>query len=86
MERAIKMTKEQLSAINIFATNQQQALTALANLQQIGITEKEIIDILGIVRRWNDQQQEQQQHPGLNQGNGSSSNSGVIAGGNGSIH
>jgi len=78
MTRAIELTKQQLEAINIFASNQQQALTALAHLQQMGISEREIIDIANIVNRWNNQ------HPGI-QGNGGSRNSGGISGGNGSI-
>jgi len=65
MERAIELAKQQLAAIDMFALNRQNALTTLVNLQRIGINEKEIIELVNIVRRWNNQ------HPGLKQGNGS---------------
>jgi len=68
MNRAIEVAKLQLAAIDMFALNRQQALSTLVSLQQIGITEREIIELIDIVHRWNNYNQ----HPGLNQGNGSS--------------
>ena len=64
MERAIELAKQQLAAIDMFALNRQNALTTLVNLQRLGISEKEIIELVNIVHRWNNQ------HPGINQGNG----------------
>jgi len=59
----------ELAAIDMFASNRQQALTTLMNLQSVGITEKESVELVGIVNRWN------KHYPGLyHQGNGGSGN------------
>jgi hypothetical protein len=69
LNRAIELVKQQLAAIDVFAANKQQALTTLMNLQNVGITEKEIVELVDIVDRWN------KQYPGLyHQGNGGSGN------------
>jgi len=65
MNRAIEVAKQQLATLDMYALNRQNALTTLTNLQNVGITEKEIVELVGIVNRWN------RQHPGLyHQGNG----------------
>ena len=50
---AIRSHPQQLTILDAFAMNKQQTLTTLTNLQSVGITEKEIIELVGIINRWN---------------------------------
>ncbi len=59
LNRAIELVKQQLTVLDIFVGNKQQALTSLMNLQSAGFSEKDIMELMGIVNRWN------RQHPGL---------------------
>jgi hypothetical protein len=53
MSRAIENAEQKLSALSTFTTQKEQAINALANLQVMGYTEKDIAELTGMVNVWN---------------------------------
>jgi DNA-binding SARP family transcriptional activator len=60
LEKAIQQANQQLAMLNMVNDQQKRAITTLAHLQQIGMTEDEIGELVKLVGRWN----------GVGQGNG----------------
>jgi len=75
LQNTIKHVKQQLSALDTFNTQKQQAIMTLMNLQLAGFSEKQIIELTRLVNMWN-KQWPSIEGPGIGQNNGSSSMNG----------
>jgi hypothetical protein len=75
LRKAVEKAEQQLSALNAFTTQKQQAIMTLMNLQLAGFSEKQIMELTGLVNMWNKHRPDLGS-PGLDQGNGSSSTNG----------
>ncbi len=53
LENAIQQTRQQLAMLNMVNDQQKRAITTLAHLQQSGMTEDEIGELVKLVGRWN---------------------------------
>jgi hypothetical protein len=62
LEKAIQLATQQLAMLNLVNDQQKRAITTLAHLQQIGMTEDEIGELVKLVGRW--------KGVGVGQGNG----------------
>jgi len=69
MQKAVEQARRQLSVLDMFTAQKQQALSILMNLQAKGVTEAEIVNFAG---RWN------KQWGGLGQGNGSNNSAAMV--------
>ena len=67
MQKAVEQARRQLSVLDMFTAQKQQALSILMNLQAKGVTEAEIVNLANFAGRWNKQLYD----PGMVQGNGS---------------
>jgi len=76
LQNTIKRLKEQLSALDTFNTQKQQAIMTLMNLQLAGFSEKQIMELTGLVNMWN-KQWPSIEGPSIGQNNGSSSMNGL---------
>lgn len=65
LEKAIQQATQQLAMLNMVNDQQKRAINTLVHLQQIGMTEDEIVELVKLVGRWNG--------VGVGQGNGISS-------------
>ena len=61
------MTTQQLEMLNMSLQKQQEAIITLINLQSAGISESEIVELIGVVNEW--------RGIGLGHGNGNNNNS-----------
>ena len=52
-EKAIQQATEQLAMLNMVNNQQKRAINTLVHLQQIGMTEDEIGELVKLVGRWN---------------------------------
>ena len=68
LHKGVEQTKRQLSILDAFTAQKQQAMTTLMNLQLAGFSEKEIMELVGVVNRWN--KSWHLGNPGNGQGNG----------------
>ena len=69
LQKAVEKAEQQLKSLQVFSAAKNQAITTLLNLQLMGYSEKEIMNLAG----WNKQQSSLGfGSPGLTQGNGSS--------------
>jgi hypothetical protein len=73
LQKGVEKAEQQLSALNTFTTQKQQAISRRSNLA--GFSEKDITELIALVDRWN-KQWPGIGSPGLDQGNGSSSMNG----------
>lgn len=55
LQKQYQLTTQQLAVLNTFTAQKQQAITTLMNLQLAGFSEKEIMELIGLVNRWNKQ-------------------------------
>ena len=62
LEKAIQQATQQLAMLNMVNDQQKRAINTLVHLQQIGMTEDEIGELVKLVGRW--------KGVGLGQGNG----------------
>ena len=53
LHKGVEQVKQQLAILDAFTAQKQQAVTTLMNLQLAGFSEKEIMELMGIVNRWN---------------------------------
>jgi hypothetical protein len=67
IQKAIERAQQQLSVLDMFTAQKQQALSMLMNLQAKGVTEAEIVNLVNFAGRWNKQWQ---YGLGIGQGNG----------------
>ena len=51
LKNDIEQSKQQLSALNSFIEHKQQAVTTLMNLQMVGFSEKDIMELTGLVNK-----------------------------------
>ena len=56
LHKGVEQVKQQLVILDAFTAQKQQAVTTLMNLQLAGFSEKEIMELIGIVNRWNKSQ------------------------------
>ncbi len=68
LEKAIQQATQQLAMLNMVNDQQRRAINTLVHLQQIGMTEDEIGELVKLVGRWK----------GVGQGNGISSMNGKL--------
>ena len=61
--KAVEQARRQLSMLDMFNAQKQQALSILMNLEAKGVTEAEIVNLVNLAGRWN------KQWGGLGQGN-----------------
>ena len=47
------MTNRQLALLNTANDQQRKAISTLVSLQSVGYTEKEIVELISLVNRWN---------------------------------
>jgi len=66
LHKAIEHTRQQLSVLDAFTAQKQQALSILMNLQAKGVTDAEIVNLVNFPGRWN----KQWSGLGMGQGNG----------------
>jgi hypothetical protein len=66
LQKAIGQAKEQLAVLNTFTAQKERAVISLMNLENAGVRESEVIDLINIAR-WS-----KQYNAGTGQGNGSS--------------
>lgn len=52
LEKAVQQATQQLAMLNMVNEQQKRAITTLAHLQQIGMTEDEIGELVKLVGRW----------------------------------
>ena len=68
-EEAIQKAQKQLEMLNMSTMKYQNAVVAVVNLQTAGFSDKQIMELTKVVEMWN-----QNQPPGMNQGNGGGGN------------
>jgi Holliday junction resolvasome RuvABC DNA-binding subunit len=68
LHKGVEQAKQQLSILDAFTAQKQQAMTTLMNLQLAGFSEKEITELVELVSRWN--KSWRLGNPGNGQGNG----------------
>jgi len=67
LKKSIQLSTQRLEMLNIPLQKQQQAIMTLLNLQSAGISESEIVELIGLVNQW--------RGIGVGQRNGSNNNS-----------
>jgi len=75
LQKGVEQAKQQLTVLETFTVQKQQAITALIHLDQAGFSEKQIMELTGLVNMWN-KQCPSLEGPGIGHGNGSSSMNG----------
>jgi hypothetical protein len=76
LHKCVEQAQKQLAVLNAFTAQKEQAITTLMNLQLAGFSEKEIMELIGVVDRWN-----KSWHlgsPDLGQGNGGNNMNGSL--------
>jgi hypothetical protein len=52
LKKSIQLTAQQLEMLNMSLQKQQQAIMTLVNLESAGISESEIVELIGLVNQW----------------------------------
>jgi hypothetical protein len=52
LKKNIQLTTQQLQMLNMSLQKQQEAIMTLVNLQSAGISESEIVELIGVVNQW----------------------------------
>lgn len=55
LEKAIAMANQEFALLNTINDQQRKAISTLVNLQSAGFSQKQIIELIKLVGRWNDQ-------------------------------